>query len=86
MTLFDILKDIITTKSGTLHTEPDFKSVWSSYMVCRYLSMDSRFFPIAENFNKLYLTMTNKQAYLYLTKAIPQNRNSFIRYISKPKK
>jgi hypothetical protein len=86
MNIYDILKDIITVKSGKLHTEPDFKKVWSSFMIARYLSMDSKFVNYGALVNKYQLIFMPEQMYLFLVKSIPQNRNSFIKYITKPKK
>jgi hypothetical protein len=86
MTIFDCLKDIITTKSQKLHLDPDFKKVWSSFMITRYLSMDKRFADLAFDINKYQMTLTSEQLYLTLCKIIPKQNNSFIKYISKPKK
>ena len=86
MTIFDILKDVLVTKSGKLHEQSDFKKSWSSFMVVRYLSMDHKFIEYADIANKLQLTLSSKQMYLLLTKIIPKQRSSFIKYISKPKK
>jgi len=86
MNIFDFLKEIISEKRGNLHLSPLFSKEWDSFMMARYLSMDKRFENIAECFSQLYLHMNSEQAYLYLLKAVPYHRNSFIRYISKPKK
>lgn len=85
MNLFDCLREIITTKKGDLDDHPDFSRTWSTYMICRYLSMDPRFFEIAQIANRMQLHQTNQQMYRFLVKNIPQQRNSFIKYISKPK-
>ena len=86
MTIFDILKDIITNKKGDLNKEPGFKSAWNSFMICRYLSMDKRFIDIAEKMNKMHINLSANQMYRYLLLKIPKQRNSFIRYISKKSK
>ena len=85
MNLFDCLKDIITTKTGTLHTQEDFKKVWSNYMVMRYLSMDSRFRHIAVEMNKFSETLSSEQMYMFLVKMVPYSKSNFIKYI-KPAK
>ena len=87
MNIFDILKDIITTKTGKLHKHPDFKTGFIRYIIIRYLSMDARFEKIAFELNK-YSTqkyITDKDLYLIMIKKIPKSKNSFIKYIKKPK-
>ena len=86
MTLFDCLSDIIRDKSGTLHQHEDFKKTWSTYMILRYLSMDSEFQPIATEMNKYQQTLTSEQMYLFLVKVIPYRRSTFIKYIKSKKK
>jgi hypothetical protein len=81
MTLFDCLKDIITTKSGTLHTQEGFSKAWSNYMIIRYLSMDRRFKDIAVEMNKYSATLTSEQLYLFLVQMVPKSSKSFIKYI-----
>ncbi len=85
MTLFDCLNDIIREKTGTLHKEPEFKKVWSTYMILRYLSMDSDFMAIAAEMNHYQQVLNSEQMYLFLVKMIPYRYKSFIPYI-KPKK
>lgn len=85
MTLFDCLKDIITTKTGTLHTQDGFKKAWSNYMIIRYLSMNSRYRNIAVEMNKFSATLTAEQMYRFLVKMVPYSKKSFIKYI-KPAK
>ncbi len=85
MTLFDCLKEIITTKRGTLDKSPYFDKSWNTFMILRYLSMDNKFAKIARLANSLQCTLTNVQMYKYLVKNVPYSRNSYIRYISKPK-
>lgn len=86
MTLFDCLKDIITKKSGTLHTQDGFKKAWSNYMIIRYLSMDSRFIAISAEMNKFSETLTSEQMYRFLVKMVPYDKSSFIKYIKQAKK
>jgi len=83
MTIFDSLKDIISKKTNSLNENPEFKSSWSSFMITRYLSMDQSLFNISEKANKYQCTLSNDQMYKYLSKKIPQRRNSYIQYISK---
>jgi hypothetical protein len=85
MTIFDCLKEIITTKRGDLCDHPDFNKTWSTFMVCRYLSMDSRFFDISQTANRMQGSLSNEQVYTFLVKHIPKQRSSYIKYITKPK-
>ncbi len=85
MTLFDCLKDVITVKSGKLAEQADFKKTWSSFMMVRYLSMDSRFQEVAFEANRMTELLSAEQMYRYLVKAVPKSSNSFIRYIAKAK-
>lgn len=86
MNLFDILKDIITIKTGKLHKHPDFKKGFNRFIIIRYLSMDTRFEKIAEQLNT-YSTLkyiSDKDLYLIMVKKIPKCNSSFIKYIKKP--
>lgn len=85
MNLFDCLKEIITEKKGDLYGHPDFSKAWSNYMIVRYLSMDPRFFQIATIANNLQTQLSSKDMYLFLVKHTPYSKNSFIKYITKPK-
>jgi len=86
MTLFDCLKDIITKKTGKLHTQDGFRKAWSNYMIIRYLSMDKRFMAIATEMNKFSETLSFEQMYLFLVDMIPYDKNSYIQYIKSKKK
>ena len=84
MTTFDFLKDIIKDKTGTLDQKPEFKKKWSSFMVIRWLSMDSRFREVAFKANELHDVLNGKQMYRYLVAAIPYDSNTYIgHYIKK---
>lgn len=87
MNIFDILKDIISLKTGKLHLQPEFKKAFNKFIIIRYLSMDKRFEKIAEELNVYAIQkhITDEDFYLILTEKVPKNRNSFIKYIKKPK-
>lgn len=87
MTIFDILKDIISTKSKTLHLKPEFKKGFNRYIIIRYLSMDKRFEKVAEELNDYasQCNISDEDLYLIMTQKLPKCRNSFIKYIKKPK-
>ena len=87
MNLFDILKDIITLKTGKLYKHPDFKNGFNRFIIIRYLSMDTRFEKIAFELNHYAIQkyISDKDLYLIMIKKIPKCKNSFIKYIKKPK-
>lgn len=87
MTLFDILKDIITFKSGTLHEKPEFKKSFDKFIIMRFLSMHPSSFKVVEELN-IYAKqrdITDEDFYLILVDKVPYSRNNFIKYIKKPK-
>lgn len=86
MTIFDCLKDIITEKSSKLPENPDFSKTFNVYMIIRYLSMDKRFSNNIIDIMKLQQILSQEEMYYYLIKIIPKEKNSFIKYITKPKK
>lgn len=86
MIIFDCLKEIICTKTGTAHTDPSFMSAWDNYMIVRYLSMDGEYFDIAQEMNKLSGTMSKEMMYKYLVKKLPRRKSSFIGYLKKEEK
>jgi len=97
MNIWDYNKDIIRFKSGVLTEDPDFRSTWSSFMVARYVSMkDCRkgrtkqqaieeYVDVACKINRFQCTLSSEQMYKYATAAIPQDNNTYIKYITKPK-
>jgi hypothetical protein len=82
---WDYLRDLITDKTGKLHEHPDFKKTWSSHMILRWLSMDSRFMNVAAQANKFQYLISAEAMYLYLVKAVPHSRRSYIQYIKRKK-
>lgn len=84
--LFDVLANILQTKSMTLYNKhiasEDFKDA-SPFMVRKYLTMslDSR---VRQVVLDNYLTlerMPEKAMYLWLIRAVPKQKSTFIRYI-----
>lgn len=87
MTLFDIIGDVLTKKSGQLHTEPDFDKTMSSYMLVRYLSMSDKLSPYVEVLNSIQCTLDKVQFYKFAYKIIPKQNSGFLKYyVTKPKK
>jgi len=97
MNTFDYLKDVIRFKSGVLCEDPEFRSNWSSFMIARYVSMKEskrntskakateEYVDVACKMNRFQCTLSSEQMYKYATAAIPQDSNSYIKYITKPK-
>lgn len=84
--LFDVLANILQTKSIDLYKEhiasENFKDA-SPFMIRRYLTMsyDSRVRDIVlENYAALE-RMPENEMYLWLLRAIPRQKSTFIRYI-----
>lgn len=84
--LFDVLANILQTKSIEMYKQhiasEDYKDA-SPFMVRRYLTMspDSR---VRKLVLDNYLTleqMPDKVQYLWLLKAVPKQKSTFIRYI-----
>ena len=69
MTLFDILKDIVSTKSGKLHKEFDFNTAFKSpYMIQRWISMEhpKNAFIVNETTNKIWRGLDNDKKLWYI--------------------
>jgi len=87
MTIFEILKDIITFKSGTLHKKPEFKDTFDKFVIMRFLSMHSTSFLTIDRLN-VYAKqreISDEDFYLILVDQVPYDKNNFIQYIKKPK-
>ena len=84
---FDILQDILLKKSGgALCDQLDFNSKFSTFMLCRYLSMDDKLLPYANQINKWQTTLGAKEIYKWAYANVPKQRSGYITYISKKKK
>lgn len=84
--LFDVLKNILTTKSTELykkHVQSDHFKDAAGFMVRRYLTMHTNS-AIRQIMLDNYIVlerMDDKTLYLWLLDKIPQVNNSFIRYL-----
>ena len=84
---FDILKDILLKESGgKLYEEENFDKLFSSFMLCRYISMRPSLIEYSEILNQFQMTLDKRQLYTLAYNIIPKQGNSFIKYISKAKK
>ena len=84
--LFDVLKNILTTKSEELYkkhiSSMNFKDA-AGFMVRRYLTMhpNSAIRSIVLDNYQVLERMDDKVLYLWLLKKIPQTKTSFIKYL-----
>lgn len=85
MTIFDILKDIIKDKTGSLTESSEFESAFNPYMIARYLSMRKSLMPYARWLNQYSSAVSKESQYKFLLQSIPQCNNHFIKYIKKAK-
>ena len=84
---FDVLKDVITEKTGKLLEDPSFDKDFNSFMIARFLSMRSDLMIYGNWINQYGSSLTNENIYRFLLDNIPYSRNSFVHYIKKnPKK
>lgn len=84
--LFDVLKNILTTKSYELYEkhviDPNFKDA-AGFMIRRYLSMHPQEKirdAVLSNYSSLE-RMDKKTLYLYLLSKIPRTTMTFIKYL-----
>lgn len=72
---FDCLTDILLKYSnGELIKSKDFKKHFSSYMLCRYISMKEDLIDYAEYLNLLQTKLTPEQLYILAYKLIPKQK------------
>jgi DNA polymerase III delta subunit len=89
MTIFEVLDDVISTKSGTLLDDVDNEKEFVPFLVQRWLSMYSPSFAQVVNCttNSYWRSFTSKQEwYKYFITIIPKSSNKRIPYIKKMKK
>lgn len=86
LTIFDYLTDICSGKKGNIHVErdPEMKG-FDSFMILRYLSMDSGFLAIINMFNVYQGSLTKQQLYKSLVHILPRGRK-FLKYPKLKKK
>ena len=90
---FEILTDILTKVSGgnLYKTCPKFNSLFTPYMLCRYLSMKKNLMIYGEVINQLWMRngveiLSKEQVYTLAYQLIPKQKSGFIAYIKKPEK
>ena len=80
MTIFDILKDIVTNKTGTLHLQEDFEDQFQLYVLMGFLSTVPKNLPCCEYINKYGDNVTKVALYKILVAGIPYARTSYLKY------
>ncbi len=90
---YEIIVDILTKISGgKLHeTCSKFNSLFSPFLLCRYLSMKTSLIGYSEILNQLWYrngneTLSKEQLYILAYNLIPKQHSGFIQYIKKPEK
>ena len=87
---FDCMKNIVQAKNKDILesdiSSPTFDTMYSKYMVQRYISMYPAYMKFIDKHQIALESLSNEMHYRFLFKVIPQNRNLWIKYISKGKK
>lgn len=84
---FDCLTDILLKYSGgELVKSKEFRKCFSSYMLCRYISMKESLIKYAEYLNIMQTKLTAEQLYILAYKLIPKQTSGYIKYIKSNKK
>jgi hypothetical protein len=84
---FDCLADILLKYSGGELVKSElFSKYFSSYMLCRYLSMRTTLLPYAEFLNFYQTSLTPEQLYKLAYSFVPKQKSGYIKYIKKLKK
>jgi len=88
MTIFDILDNIVKTKSNVLYKEhieaDEFYQLYNTYMIIKWLSMNTNKSILQKltSYQSIMENITDKELhYKLLLKIIPQNRNIFLKYV-----
>lgn len=89
MNVFDLIRDVIAQKRGTLLDDPDNAVAFKPYLMQRWVSFfNNGFAKLAnESSNRLYPVFNQKQMwYKFFLVVIPKMRFHKIRYIAKTKR
>ena len=88
MTIFDILDNILKTKSSDLYENhiksEDFFKTYNLYMIIKWLSMNANkaILSALTEYQSTLENITDRELhYKLLIKIIPQNRNIFLKYV-----
>lgn len=86
--MYEIVINILGKYSNNLYLADNFESIFSPFILCRYLSMRSSLIPYAEYLSTVYSTskLSNVNFYKLAYSLIPKQSNLFIKYIKKIEK
>lgn len=86
--MFEIVINILSKYSDNLYKADNFNSIFSPFLLCRFLSMKNNLLPYAEYLSTVYSTskLSNIDFYKLSYALIPKQNNSFIKYIKKKEK
>ena len=83
---YELVVDMLAKISGKLYLSSKFDSLFSPYMLCRYISMRQDLLKYAELLNFVNSTskLTKIQFYKLAYAVLPKSEYVFIKYIKKP--
>lgn len=86
--MYEIVINILSKYSDNLYKADNFNSIFSPFLLCRFLSMKNDLLPYAEYLSTVYSTskLSNIDFYKLSYALIPKQNNSFIKYIKKKEK
>lgn len=86
--MWELVVDILTKISGKLDQCEKFQTVFSPYILCRYISMREDLMQYADLLNTFNSNskLTNAQFYHLAYQLIPKQRNCYVKYIKKIEK
>jgi hypothetical protein len=86
--MWELVLDILLKISGKLFLSENFEKIFSPYILCRYLSMNTRLIDYAIYLNSVNSNsnLSKEQFYKLAYSIIPKQQNSYIKYIKKIKK
>ena len=83
---YELVIDMLAKISGKLYLSSKFDSLFSPYMLCRYISMRPNLLKYAELLNLVNSVskLTKIQFYKFAYAVLPKSEYVFIKYIKKP--
>lgn len=85
LAMYEIVINVLAKYSDDLFLADNFNTIFSPFIMCRYLSMKSDLLPYAEYLSTVYSTskLSNVEFYKLCYQLIPKQNNHFIKYIKK---
>jgi hypothetical protein len=80
--MWEIIDDILVTKSGNLLNDVEFEKDFNAFMIIRFLSMNPNLLPYCNHLNKIHdirgqKSISKKQFYKLMVKFIPKTTERF---------